>query len=126
MEEKKFNHIVIVDENTKITLSIAEVLTAMDLRGLSLKAKKLCEISEIVSKPKEKTTRPYNKSGAYSKKENRGKKLWSDESISVLKKALANGEGRDKKDIYEEVSRKVGLTPKQVYDKDHNMRNANR
>jgi len=77
--EDRINHTIVVDNNTKVILSIPLEITAMELKGLMTKASKMFNLSEM-DMGLVTAKRSYNRSGTST-----SPRSWSDEERQLIK-----------------------------------------
>jgi hypothetical protein len=129
-EDGLIEHEVVIDNYISATLKIPKLLTALELKGLMIKAKKLYELSgnDIHIK------RPYNKKNSKKEKEvtiplkagkqNSAQKYikWEDAQIKILKNEInKRAEGESVMDAIRRVNKRIGYTEQQCFDKYKNM-----
>jgi len=118
MEEKEVvEHLIKIDEFLTVTIKIPKVMTAIDFKGLSSKANKIFNLSEVPmidTEPKRYiNTEPKRYIPFTVKKKKMGRKMivWTPERLSILNQMREEGGST------REISNRIGLTVKQIDDK---------
>jgi predicted RNA-binding protein with RPS1 domain len=123
-------HHVVVDNYISATLKIPKILTALELKGLMIKAKKLYELSgdaldmpkrhyEKKNGKKEETTMP-----SITEKQNLNQRQakWKKPQIKMLKDAInSRKEGETVMSVIRNISEKIGMTENQCFHKYKNL-----
>lgn len=95
------DHEITIDEYVKVTLSIPKKLTAIDLRGIMLKANQLLKMSEISIPQQPMRTNVKRGIGL----------VWKEGMLAELVGMIERRKDMTKSSVFKEFSTKYGMTP---------------
>lgn len=97
------DHEIAIDEYVKVTLSIPKKLTAMELKGIMLKANQLLKLSEI-------SIQSVQQRGSYKKRREGLGSVWKEGMLAELVGMIGSRGERTKASIFKEFANKYGMT----------------
>jgi len=129
MEQELCEHIIKIDDYLQVTMKIPKVLDAMTFKGITSKASKLFNLSDVAI-DEDVPKRKYNKSGNYKNGHSDNIGTGNAERKKVFTQEMTEYIVLQRKDeiawqvIVENLNAKfaVNVTQKQVQDKYHNLR----